>query len=38
MTKQEILKAFYQAQIAALVESCADVELLDLIHRLLLNA
>ena len=37
MTKQEILLAFYQAQIAALVEKCNDVDLLDLIHKLLKN-
>ena len=37
MTKDEILKAFYQQQIAQLVESCNDSDLLDLIYRLLKN-
>lgn len=37
MTKDEILKVFYQQQIAALVETCSDSDLLDLIYRLLLN-
>ena len=37
MTKDELLKTFYQQQIAQLVESCKDVDLLDLIYRLLKN-
>ena len=35
MTKQEILKAFYQSQIATLAEQCSDVDLLDIIYKLL---
>jgi hypothetical protein len=35
MTKQEILIAFYQTQIAALADSCTDADLLDLVYRLL---
>ncbi len=37
MNKDEILKAFYLAQITALIEKCSDLGLLDLIYRLLLN-
>lgn len=37
MTKDEILKTFYQQQIAALVEKCNNSDLLDLIYRFLLN-
>jgi len=37
MDKQELLKAFYIAQIALLVEQCTDPALLDLIYRLLKN-
>ena len=37
MEKAEILKQFYIQQITALVEKCADSDLLDLIYRLLKN-
>ena len=37
MDKQTYLKAFYIAQITALIEQCADQALLDLIYRLLTN-
>lgn len=37
MTKEELLKAFYQQQIAQLVESCNDSGLLEIIYKLLLN-
>ena len=35
MNKSEILKAFYQTQIQTLAETCSDVELLDIIYKLL---
>ena len=35
MTKDDILKAFYQQQIAALIEQCTDTGLLDFIYKLL---
>ena len=37
MDKQTYLKAFYIAQITALIEQCTDQALLDLIYRLLQN-
>lgn len=37
MTKDELLKAFYQQQIAALIETCSDSDLLEIIYKLLLN-
>ena len=37
MTKDEILKVFYQQQIAQLVESCNDSDLLEIIYKLLNN-
>lgn len=37
MNKDEILKAFYIAQITKLIEQCKDSDLLDLIYRLLMN-
>ncbi len=35
MEKQQLLKAFYQTKIADMVEYVDDVELLDLIYKLL---
>ena len=37
MTKDEILKAFYQQQIAKLIENCNDSDLLEIIYKLLIN-
>ena len=37
MDKQTYLKAFYIAQITALIEQCTDQSLLDLIYRLLIQ-
>ena len=37
MTKDSVMRAFYAAQIAQLVERVEDIALLDLIYRLLKN-
>lgn len=37
MKKDEILRAFYISQITKLIELCADLDLLDLIYRLLIK-
>ena len=37
MDKEQILKAFYTAQISQLIEKCTDISMLDLIYRLLNN-